>query len=439
MPRKHITRHTIQRRGVVVVLMAMMLFVILGVMAITLDGGMVRDNHRKVQGACDAAALAAACQLFVNYPAIVKSNYTTYDPGGAGVAAALASVAANGFPNDGTQSATIVHIPPQTGPFVGKPGYVEVIATYYQQRAFSRIWGPTAIPVTARAVAHGSWGGSGIAILILDPSAQSALNASGTGTVTVTGNANCVVNSSSAKAANVTGGGGITAPGFEITGGYSGTLNGPVTTNVPPTPDPLSYLPAPTVSVNGQITTKSLGKGNTRYTLTPGRYTTLPTFNVGDQVILQQASANSAGGVYFLDGCGLKSTGADITMDTKTTGGVMLYNNPNGSSVSQQIQITGNSSGTVNLSALTDGPYAGMLLWQNRTATQPVSISGSGNFNLLGTFYTANGTLQITGGGNATIGSQYVSRTLNLGGGGNVKISYTDAGTARIREAILVE
>ena len=80
-----------------------------------------------------------------------------------------------------------------------------------------------------------------------------------------------------------------------------------------------------------------------------------------------------------------------------------------------------------------------MLLWQNRTATQPVSISGNGDFTMLGTFYTANGSLQITGGGNATIGSQYVSRTLNLGGGGNVKISYTGAGTARIREAILVE
>ena len=439
MARKHITRHAVPRRGVVVVLMAMMLFIVLGVMAIALDGGMVRDNHRKVQGACDAAALAAACQLFVNYPAIVKSNYTIYDPGGAGVAAALASVADNGFPNDGAKSATSVYIPPQTGPFVGKPGYVEVIATYYQDRAFSRIWGPTAIPVTARAVAHGSWGASGIAILVLEPSAQSALNASGTGTVTVTGNANVVVNSSSAKAANVTGGGGITAPGFEITGGYSGTLNGPVTTDVPPTPDPFSYLPQPSVPANGQMTVTPLGSGNKKYVLSPGRYTNLPNFNSGDEVVLQQASANGAGGVFYIDGGGLKSTGANITMDPNTSGGVMIYNNPSSSSVAQQIQITGNSTGTVNLSALTAGPYAGMLLWQNRTATQPVSISGSGNFNLLGTFYVANGMLQITGGGNATIGSQYVSRTLNLGGGGNVKISYTDAGTARIREAILVE
>jgi len=426
------------RRGVVVVLIAMMLFVILGVMAIALDGGLVRDNHRRVQGACDAAALAAAAQLFVHYPAIVKSNYTNYDPGGTAAAAALTSAAYNGFPS-GTQSSTTVHIPPQTGPFIGKVGYAEVLITYLQDRAFSRVWGSIAIPITTRAVARGRWGGSGIGIFVLDPTARSALNASGQGTVTVTGNANVVVNSNSSQAVIVSGGGAVTAPGFEIVGGYSGTLTGPVTTGMPPQPDPLSYLPTPTVSVNGVMTTKSIGKGNTRYTLTPGRYTSMPTFNSGDEVILQQASVNSAGGIYFLDGCGFKSTGANITMDASTTGGVMLYNNPSGTSLSQQIQITGNSSGTVNLSALTSGPYAGILLFENRTATQPISISGSGNFNLTGTFYAPNAQLQITGGGNATIGSQYISRTLNLGGGGNITINYTDAGTARIREAILVE
>ena len=45
-------------------------------------------------------------------------------------------------------------------------------------------------------------------------------------------------------------------------------------------------------------------------------------------VILQQASASSAGGIYYLDGGGFNSPGATIKMDTATSGGVMLYNNP---------------------------------------------------------------------------------------------------------------
>jgi hypothetical protein len=68
-----------------------------------------------------------------------------------------------------------------------------------------------------------------------------------------------------------------------------------------------------------------------------------------------------------------------------------------------------------------------------------MSIAGGGNFTLLETFYAANGTLQITGNGNAAIGSQYISRDLNLGGNGNILINYTDNGTARLREATLVE
>src|SRR5262249_39083558 len=170
---------------------------------------------------------------------------------------------------------------------------------------------------------------------------------------------------------------------------------------------------APPVPPDGTMQTKSLGSGNKQYTLTPGRYTNLPRFNQGDVVILQQASANTAGGIYYIDGGGFNSSGASIQMDSSTSGGLMLYNNPSSTSNTQGISISGNSTGTVNLSALTSGPYAGILIWQNRTATQTISISGSGSFTLLGTFYTADALLKITGGGDATIGSQYISRTLN--------------------------
>jgi hypothetical protein len=430
---------TVRRRGAVAVLVAVLLIPIVGILAIALDGGMLLDNHRRAQAACDAASLAAATELFVNYPAIESSDYTLFDPYGAGVAAALESARNNGFPNDNIKSSTTVNIPPQSGPFAGKSAYAEVILICYQKRFFSGIWGTTRISVPCRAVARGRWAGSKQGILALHPNLKSSLNASGTGAVTVTGGAAVIVDSNNGLAAAATGGGGITAANFEITGGYTGALNGEIHTGVPPTPDPLRYLPAPDVPPNGTMTVENVGQGNKKYTLSPGRYNNLPNFNAGDIVVLRQASANGAGGVFYIDGGGFKSTGASIIMDTNTSGGVMIYNHPTSSAVSHQIQISGNSSGTVNLSALTDGPYAGLLVWQQRTAAQQMSISGGGNFTLKGTFYAANAELQITGNGDATIGSQYISSTLNIGGNGRIIIDYTDDGTARLREAILVE
>ena len=435
MAHKRVFRCAARRRGAVAVLVAVLLTTLLGIMAIAVDGGLLLDNHRRVQGAADAAALAVATELFVHYPAIESTG--VYDPNGAAAAAALASASANGFPNDGSHSTVTVRLPPTSGPFTGRAGYAEVIVTFYQDRYFSGIWGAAKSPVVARSVARGRWASSNRGIVVLDPIAKDALNASGTGTVTVTGGAAVIVDSNNAVAAAATGGGMITAPAFEITGGYTGSLIGEIQTGVPPTPDHLRYLPAPSVPSKGTIKTASLGQGNKEYTLTPGRFSNLPNFNAGDRVVLKQASANGEG-IYYIDG-GLKSTGADIVMDESTSGGVMIYNDPASSALSEQIQITGNSSGTVNLSALTSGPYAGMLLWQRRSATQQLSVAGGGNFSLIGTFYAANALLQVTGSGDAVIGSQYVSRKLNLGGGGNTRISYTDSGTARLREVALVE
>ena len=200
------------RRGGIAIFVAFLLTVLVGALAFALDGGLLLDNKRQVQAAADAAALAAATQLFVKYPAIQASNFTSYDPGGTATAAAFASAAANGYANDGTTSSVTVNLPPQSGPFTGRVAYVEVIITYYQQRWFSSIWGTAAVPISARAVARGRWAGDGIGILVLDPSVKDALNASGGAGAVITGGAATIVDSSNAEAAVVSGGAPASAP-----------------------------------------------------------------------------------------------------------------------------------------------------------------------------------------------------------------------------------
>jgi hypothetical protein len=453
-----------RRRGIVAVFVAVCLTALIGVVALAIDGGMLYDQLRKGRSAADAAAMAAAADLFQNYPA----NQGT-DPGGTAHAAALAVASANGYTNDGVNSTVTVNIPPASGIYAGLASYVEVIVTYNVQRGFSRIWSGTSIPVTDRAVARGAWVSPNAGVLVLDyDSTKGALNAQGNGAFTETGGS-VIVNSSNNGALVDTGNGTMYAPEFDITGGtqlnntatlLTTPIPGMVYTGVHPSPDPLAYLPPPAVPPAGTMTTTSLGNGNFQYVLSPGSYTNLPTFNQGDVVILQQASANNNGGIFYINGGGFKSTGANIVMDPNTTGGVMIYNEPASSSSSQKIQITGNAAGTVNLSPLTDGPYSGLMLWQDRNSSVDALIEGNGSFTVNGTFYVAGATLNINGNGKSStgtptgyyidgngnyvygssrIGSQYISLDLALGGNGNIKINYNGPMQAKTRIIALVE
>jgi hypothetical protein len=447
----------------VTVVVAFSLVVLIGLVALSIDGGLIYLDLRNTQATADAAAMAAACDIFENYP-----TNNGKDPNGTARQSALNTALANGYANDGVRSSVTVNIPPLSGPYTGLDGYTEVIITYNVPRAFSRIWGTGDIPVRARAVSRGGWVAPNAGVIILNYTDKATLNAQGNGAFTETGGP-VIVNSDNPSAVLVSGNGSLIAPEFNITGGVqlggnSSFTTAPVSNNINtgthPTPDPLAYLPQPDVPPDGTITKTSLGGGNFQYVLTPGRFTNLPTFQTGDTVILEQASYNTAGGIYYIDGGGFKSTGASITMDPATSGGVLIYNEPSSSANSEKIQITGNASGTVNLSPLTSGPYSGMVLWQDRNSSVPVLVEGNGSFTVNGTFYAAGATLNINGNGKTStgmatgsyvdasgytvlggskIGSQYISNDLALGGNGNVSIKWVGPDVAKTRIITLVE
>jgi hypothetical protein len=280
---------------------------------------------------------------------------------------------------------------------------------------------------------------------VLDYSGKGTLNDQGNGAFTEVG-APVIVNSNNPSAALDTGNGTMKAPEFDITGNYVITGNGQllttpvannVLTGVHPTPDPLAYLPVPDAPPPGTLTKTSLGQGNFAYVLTPGSYSNLPNFNTGDLVILQQASAGN-GGLYYLSAGGLNSQGASLMIDSTTTGGVLLYNA--GTGTNDKINITGNSTGTVNLRPLADGPYTGMTIFQARGASQDLQIAGNGTFTIYGTLYAAGAQLKVSGNGAVSnLGSQYVTNDLAITGNGNVAITWQPSLVARTRIITLVE
>ncbi len=448
------------RRGVIAVFVALCLVGLVGVAAISLDGGLLYLEQRRAQTCADASAMAAACDLYKNYP---TNNGT--DPSGTAKQSALDVATGNGYTNDGTNSVVTVNIPPKSGPYAGLNGYTEILLTYNMPRGFSGIFGSGPLPVKVRAVSHGAWVTPNAGVLILNYSGKATLNAQGNGAFTETGGP-VIVNSNNPSAVLTTGNAQMYAPEFDVTGGtqisnhatfVTTPTAGQIFLGTHPTPDPLAYLPPPTQPPAGTMTTKTLASGATQYTLTPGTYSNLPVFTSGTVVVLQQASANNNGGIYYINGGGFKSTGATITMDSDTTGGVMIYNAPTSTESSEKIQITGNGAGSVDLAPLTSGPYSGLVLWQDRNSPVNTLVEGNGNFSILGTVYEAGALLNINGNGttttgftnaagtyippgsNPTIGSQYISQDLSLGGNGNIHIQWNGPKQARTRILALVE
>src|SRR4051794_16844998 len=85
-----------RRRAMVVVAVAVSLMAILGVVALSLDGGMLMDKRRQANCAADAAALAAADDMYARW---WQSSYALrgLDSTGTAKAAALATASANGY------------------------------------------------------------------------------------------------------------------------------------------------------------------------------------------------------------------------------------------------------------------------------------------------------------------------------------------------------
>jgi len=405
-----------RRTGAIAALVAVCLIVLLAFVAIAIDGGGLLEERRQAQATADAAAMAAAEDLFLNYP-----KNKGLDTGGNAVTKALAIAAANGFTNDGAKSIVTVRTSPQTysgGPNQGTQlptGYAEVTVQYNQPRYFSAVIGTGAISVNARAVGRGKWEPAFVGIHVLDLHQKGSLNATGTGSVTVTGGAKVIVNSDDPAAA-ITNGGTITSAETDITGGVNvtggkGGFYGGVNLGTPPQPDPLRNLPEPDPLSMTEQSKNKVQYSNGNHTLYPGVYH-------GGINISGKGSATLMPGVYYMDGGGFSMSG----QGNLSAAGVMIFNAPQ--SNSDVISITGSDSGSIFISPPSSGLYEGMTLFQERSATPTLTISGGGNMNVTGTFYAANAQMKVSGGGSGHVGSQFISRYLELGGNGALNIDY---------------
>ncbi len=378
------------RRGMVAVQVALCLTALMGVLALLVDGGLLVSERRHAQATADAAALAAASDIYYN-----NGSTTTAS------ASALSVAAKNGYTNDGTTSQVTVNIPPQSGNFTNStkyPGCAEVIVTWYQKRGFSAIFGSGTIPVSARAVAQGASviGGSASPAILLLSSGNNITDNGTPSSVTVTPSSGGAIYLDGDSVTMHGAGSSVTAPYVytdmsSLPSGVTGTLG--TYTSQPQLPDPLSYLPEPPTASNSGVTVN----------------TTYQSSGITGSVTLNSNT------IYIVGGNGIDLSGQHSVTGTN----VMIY--LTGSSAG--ITLRGRSS--LNLSPLSTGPYAGISIFQDRSDSTGWTASGNGTLNATGTIY-APAAQVIASGNGGNVGSQIIASSMTMNGNGNA-VAYSQS------------
>ncbi len=360
-----------RRQGTVVPLVAISLVAIIGLAALSVDGGNLYRERRNTQTAADAAADSAAIELLASF-----STSGGLDSNGKAQAAARSLAAAHGYSN----SNVVVNIPPASGSYAGKKGYAEVLIETNPPQFFSRIFSDKALSVYSRSVAAGTLIPTKASVLVLDPKKKKSLKLKGKGSSLTVGG-DIIVNSNNKKAMDVEKKAQIKADHVLVTGGMGKSsrrnIDGETKTGVAPTPDPWDSLPAPPKGLVRDVNDyKKVFGNNESYHLSPGTYKELK-FDKTDQVVMEP-------GTYYIDGGGFELKG-DSTLNAS---GVTIYNNgKRGFKVS--------TKGNVTISPPSTGIYKGISLFQDSIQKTKVEFKKQFHLNISGIIYAPNSEVKF--------------------------------------------
>ncbi len=390
-------RHSPGERGqalVLIVLCSIMMFAAVG---LVLDTGWARFRQQAAQAAADSAALAAAqfaastnCSLTCATSGISCQSETAC-PSGLSSPATTSTQAAclyaktNGFTAGGSQNMTITAnttSPIPNNPNVTASYWVTAKATETQTALFSAVMGNRYLNPGAHATAAVLPSSGGGCIYVMQSSGSSVTNS---GNALLQSGCGIFINSSGPTAVTMSGSSTIKTTGGSSTnivasGGSAVVTSGSAT--ITPSPnlgstavsDPFSSMSPPTV---GSCTYSSPVVVTTNTTLSPGTY-------CGGIITSGTETITLGSGLYII-----KSGITESGTPTFTGSGVTLYFNTGG--------ITGSGTGSFNLSAPTSGTWQGVVLYEDRSDSSGITLSGSTGTQVSGLVYMPKGNLTYSG------------------------------------------
>lgn len=392
------------QRGSVALLVALMLVVLLGFVALGTEVGVLLMTSRQMQSAADSAALAAAVAKNKGYPAAFADD-------------AFAVARAAGFISGEADTTITVNNPPVSGAYAGDETAIEVVIQQLQHLVLVPMFYGGPWPLRVRAVAT-TGGGGGPCVLALETSANEPLYANNGGQLLIAG---CGVgsNSSSNRAIRASGNGRITAASLTTVGNYytSGggtiTISGSIDIHASATPDPYLDRVVPTPS-----TCRTVPPMPFNGELPQGTYCAGINITNGSHVTLN--------GLYIL------RTGDFVVQGGSTLSGtasIVLTGTGSGTNTGV-VTITGGA--VINLTALATGPTAGMIFFQDRRArtTGTNNFYGGTTSTLTGALYFPRQTVNFSNGGSTTAAcTEIIARRILIGGGSTVNINCGGGGT----------
>ncbi len=398
------TRFGAAEEGSVLVIFGFAALALVGAVGLVADVGRWEMTHKNLQQAADSSALSAAVAYQHNGSAIVSGE-------------ANAIAATYKYVNGVGGTTVTANRPPLTGAYAGNVGAVEVIISQPQVRMFSLLFGSGKVPEHGRAVAVE---GSNACVLALDPTAASAMSSQGSTNVTANG---CSLYSNSNNPTSLSVGGTATMSAFQVgaVGGIDGQSS--ITTDEGllhggAIPDPYASVSPPSFlgcDYRNFIAHKTL-------TLTPGVYCGGITLNAGANVTMSP-------GIYYMDQGSLTVNGGATLTGTGVT---IVFTSSTGNNYATA-KIAGGA--TVNLTAPTTGPMAGIVLYGDRNMPLGTSFSLTANSgqSFTGAIYMPKGAVSYSGGAVGNNGcTQLIGDTVSFVGGSNFATNCAGVGVKQI-------
>ncbi len=239
------------------------------------------------------------------------------------------------------------------------------------------------------------------------------------------------------------------------------TFNSPLTEDAVVIGDPLASIPEPEIadypagSCLGVTTTPTgaNSQGICRFN-SAGTYDLAPGVYYGGWDIRNSVTLHLQPGVYIIAGGGIKlSAGGSITSVSSATGAIapiMIFNTdnpsyscPGGPQYACQQSVDFTASSTLSVKGIDTGPFRGILIWQDGTAsgsTQPVTLGGQTNLTIAGTVYAPKALVTLTGGSSGTgvASIQIIAWQFNITGGATLTMPYDPRELYRLDQKGLV-
>ncbi len=392
-----------RRRGIMLILFALLLAPLLALIGLAIDGGHVYFEKRRMQAAADGGAFGAAREIF-------RGNDDRVVSGG------REDATLNGYDNALSDITVTVNRPPSSGPNSGNNNAVEVIIERPVATTFMKVITQQDTTVRARAVAGMVLEWDPPCVLALDEDASGAITVSGTTDINLP-DCTIIAVSDDPQALTINGGVNINSGGM----GFGATSNGYVqngqgtVTPWPPLPapgaeDPYYPLPEPLLPYLPELSNSKLQISTDRI-LDPGYYR--------GGIKITGGNVQLAAGLFIVDG--LEVTGGNFgNLDPVTqNGGVTIFNT--GAGQNDNIHIGGNV--VVDLHATYSGVYKNILFFNsysaatNNGATSDATLLGTSDSTYDGVMYFP--TVKLNYGGSSTQDGTFamiIANTIELSG-----------------------